>query len=63
MFLYQPLAFTINGKIFKKSYKNNEFKILASTYNEEFELSDGSYFVSGIQYYSEHIIRKHEIFL
>ena len=32
-------------KNFKKSYKNNEIKIPAPTWNEEFELSDGSYSV------------------
>ena len=32
----------------KKSYKNNKFKILAPTWNEEFELPDGSYYVSDI---------------
>ena len=30
-------------KNIKKSYKNNKFKILAPTWNEEFELPDGSY--------------------
>ena len=32
-----------------KSYKNNKFKISAPTWNEEFELPDGSYSVSDIQ--------------
>ena len=32
----------------KKSHKNNKFKISASTWNEEFELPDGSYSVSDI---------------
>ena len=30
----------------KKSYKNNKFKISAATWNEEFELPDGSYSVT-----------------
>ena len=30
-------------KNIKKSYKNNKFKISALTWNEEFELPDGSY--------------------
>ena len=30
---------------YKKSYKNNEFKISAPTWNEEFDLLDGSYSV------------------
>ena len=30
-------------------YKNNKFKISALTWNEEFELPDGSYSVSNIK--------------
>ena len=30
---------------YKKSYKNNKFKISAPTWNEEFVLPDGSYSV------------------
>ena len=37
----------------KSSYKNNKLKILAPTWNEEFELSDGSYSVSDVQDYFE----------
>ena len=33
----------------KKSYKNNEFYVSALTWNEEFELRDGSYSISDIQ--------------
>ena len=36
-------------------YKNNTFKILAPTWNEEFELPDGSCSVSDIQDYFEYI--------
>ena len=43
----------------KKSYKNNKFKILSPTWNEEFELSDRTYSVSDIQYYFEYILKKH----
>ena len=32
----------------KKSYKNNKLKISAPTWNEEFELPDGSYSTSDI---------------
>ena len=32
-------------------------KILAPTWNEEFELPDGSYFVSDIQDYFEYILK------
>ena len=43
----------------KKSYKNNKFEILAPTWNEKFELPDGSYSVSDIQRHFNYI-RKHE---
>ena len=36
-------------KILRKSYKNNKFKISVPTWNEKFELPDGSYSVSDIQ--------------
>ena len=39
------------------SKKNNILKILAPTWNKEFQLS---YFVSNIQDCSEYIIKKHE---
>ena len=47
-------------KNIKKSYKNNKFKISAPTGNGEFELPDGSYFVSDNQDYFEYILKKHE---
>ena len=37
---------------------NNKFKIPAPTWNEEFELLDGSYSVSDIQ--NKYIFKKHE---
>ena len=40
---------------YKKSYKNNNLEISALTWNGEFELPDGSYFVSDIQDYFEDI--------
>ena len=57
--LYQILVFTIHGKIFKKSYKNNKFKISAPTWNEEFELPDVSYSISDIQDYFEYVLKSH----
>ena len=39
----------------KSSYKNNKFKISAPTWNDEFELPDGSYSVSDIQDYFKYI--------
>ena len=41
-------------------YKINKFKISAPTWNETFDLPDGSYNISEIQDYTEHIIKKHE---
>ena len=41
-------------------YNNNKCKISASTWNETFDLPDGSYNISEIQDYIEYIIKKHE---
>ena len=38
---------------YKKSFENNKFKIIALTWNDKFELPDGSYNVSDIQDYFE----------
>ena len=45
-----------------KSAYNNKFKISAPTWNETFDLPDGSYNISEIQDYIEYIIKKHETF-
>ena len=45
---------------YKKSYKNNKLKISAPTWNEKFELPNGSYYVSDIQDYFEYILKKYE---
>ena len=44
----------------KSTYNNNKFKISAPTWNETFDLPDGSYNISEIQDYIEYIIKKHE---
>ena len=44
--LYQILDFITQKH--KNSYNNNKFKISASTWNDKFELHDGSYSVSDI---------------
>ena len=46
-------------KNIKKSYKNNKFKTSAPTWNEKFELPDGSYSVSDIPDYFDYIFKKH----
>ena len=45
---------------YKKSYKNNKFKLSATTWNEEFELPDRSYSVSDIQDFFKYILKIHE---
>ena len=40
----------------KSEYNNKKFKIPAPTWNDEFNLPDGSYSVSDIQDYFEYII-------
>ena len=44
----------------KSIYNNNKFKISAPTWNETFDLPDGSYNISEIQNYIEYIIKKRE---
>ena len=46
-------------KNIKSWYNNNKFKISAPTWNDEFELPDGSYSISDIQDYFEYILKKH----
>ena len=52
------LSIYYTWKNIKSSY-NNKFKISTSTWNDEFELPDGSYSVSDIQDYFEYILKKH----
>ena len=47
------LSIYYTWKNIKKSNNNNKFKITVPTWNEEFELPDGSYSVSDIQDYFE----------
>ena len=41
-------------------YKNNKVEISGPTWNDEFDLPNGSYSISDIQDYFEFIIKKHE---
>ena len=54
------LSFYYKCKSIKKANKNNKLKILAATWNEEFELLDRSNSVSAIQGYFGYTIKKHE---
>ena len=47
-------------KNIKTECKNNKFKILGPTWNDTFDLPDGSYSISDIQDYFDFIIKKHE---
>ena len=53
------LSIYYTWKNIKSSYNNNEFKISAPRWSEEFELPDGSYSISDIQDYFEYILKKH----
>ena len=46
-------------KNMKNTYNNNKFKISSPTWNDEFELPDGSYAISNIQDYFEFILKKY----
>ena len=54
------LSIYYTWKNIKSEYKSNKFKISAPTWNETFDLSDGSYSIDDIQDYFEFIIKKHE---
>ena len=54
------LSIYYTWKNVKSTYNNNKFKISAPTWNEIFDLADGSYNISEIQDYIEYIIKKHE---
>ena len=56
----QNLSIYYTWEDIRKQYKNNKLKIIAPTWNNEFELPDGSYYFSDIQDYIEYIIKKHE---
>ena len=43
----------------KKSYNNNKFKISVLSWKDDFELPDGSYYISDIQDCFEYILKKH----
>ena len=53
------LSIYYTWKNIKSSYNNNKFKISAPTWNEEFELPDGSYSIPDIQDYFQCILKKH----
>ena len=54
------LSIYYTWKNVKSTYDNNKLKISAPTWNETFDLPDGSHNISEIQNYIEYIIKKHE---
>ena len=54
------LSMYCTWKNIKSAYNNNKLKISAPTWNNEFDLPDGSYSISGSQDYFEFIIKNHE---
>ena len=54
------LSICYTWKNVKSTYNNKKFKISAPTWNETFDLPDGSYIISEIQGYIEYIIKKYE---
>ena len=57
MLLFKTYRSITRGKILENSIKT---KIIATTWNDEFELLDGSYSMSDIQDDIEYIMKKHE---
>ena len=53
------LSIYYTWKNVKSIYNNNKFKISAPTWNDTFDLPDGSYNIPAIQNYIEYIIKKH----
>ena len=54
------LSIYYTWKNIKSEYKKDKFKISAPTWNDTFDLPDGSYSVADIQDYFEFVVRKHE---
>ena len=54
------LSIYYTWKNVKSDYNNNKFKISAPTWNDTFDVPDGSYSIAALQSYFEYIIKKHE---
>ena len=54
------LSIYYTWKNIKSEYNNNKFNISAPTWNDKFDLPDGSHYASDIQDYFEYIIKKYE---
>ena len=56
----QNLSIYYTRKNIRQQYKNNKLKLIAPTWNDQFELQDGLYSVSDIQDYIDYIIKQNE---
>ena len=54
------LSIYYTWKNIKSAYNNNKFEISTPTWNDSFDLPDGSYSLQNIPDYFESIIKKHE---
>ena len=54
------LSIHYKRKNIKSEYNNSKFKISAPTWNDQFDLADGSYSISDIQDSFEFNIKKHQ---
>ena len=54
------LSIYYTWKNVKSDCNNNKFKISAPTWNDTFDVPDGSYSITALQNYFEYIIEKHE---
>ena len=48
----QNLSIYYTWENIRQQYKNNKLKIIVPTWNDEFDLTDGSYIVPGVQNYT-----------
>ena len=55
---FRNLSIYYTWKNIRQQVENNKLKIIFPTWNDAFELPDGSYSVLDIQYYIEEIIKK-----
>ena len=59
----QNLSVSYTWKNMRQQYKNNKLKLIAPTWNDEFELPDGFYSLSEIQDYIKYTIKIHNTLL
>ena len=58
VFALSNLSIYYTWRNIRSSYNNNKFRISTTTWNDEFELPDGSFSVSDIQDYFKYIFKK-----